>query len=107
MPVKSKVKITVIKKMSTGDVYGDHSPAQITEDFVQECPVHNVGEEFVVPESGACPNGFCGWAFADIHRDITHLRYGGNFPWYKDEGIQVCCCADGLRPVFFKLERMK
>lgn len=104
---KSKVKIVVIKKMSCKGVYGDDPPCQLADDFTQECPVLNVGDEFIVPENGACPDGFCGWAFAGIQTDITHLRLGGSFPWLKDEGAQICCCTDGLKPVFFKLERME
>lgn len=103
----SEVKITVIKKMSTKDVYHDNVPCQIAEDYSQECPRLNVGDEFVVPENGACPDGFCGWAFADIHVMITHLRLGGIFPFYRDEGMGIACCTDGMRPVFFKLERLE
>jgi uncharacterized repeat protein (TIGR04076 family) len=103
----AKVRVTVIKKMSTKDVHGDNFPCQIAEDFSQECPRLNVGDEFVVPENGACPDGFCGWAFADIHPVITHLRFGGTFPFGKDGGVAIACCTDGLRPVFFKVERIE
>ena len=102
----SKVKITVIKKMSTKDVYGADFPCQPSEDLEPECPLFNVGDEFIVQE-GACPAGFCGWAFADIQRDIAHLWTEGSYPWVKDEGVAICCCTDGLRPVFFKLERVE
>jgi len=106
MAAKNKVKITVIKKLSTEDVYGNDCPCQLTDDFAHTCPVFNVGDEFIVPEDGSCPTDFCGWAFAGIHSDITHLRWGGKFPHIKDEKgmMQICCCTDGLRPVFFKLE---
>ena len=76
----SKVKITVIQKMSTQDVYSN-SPCELAKVFVQECDRFSIGDEFVVQENGDCPDGFCGWAFADIQRDITHLRLGGNFTW--------------------------
>ncbi len=101
----SKVKITVIKKMTTQDVFGQY-PYQLTDGFVPVCERFNIGDEYIVSETGDCPDGFCGWAYADIQRDITHLRLGGNFSCMKDEGIGVSCCTDGLKPVFFKLERI-
>ena len=100
----NKVKITVIKKMSTDDVYGANRPCQIADDLESECPLFKVGDEFVI-DGGTCPAGFCGWAFADIQRDIALLWLEGGFPWIKDKGVGISCCTDGLRPVFFKLER--
>ena len=99
------VKITVIKKMTLNDVYGAQAPIRLSPDFVTECPYFNIGQEFI-SEDGDCPPGFCNWAFADIQRDITHLRFNGNFPWIAEEGKVIACCTDGLRPVFFKLERV-
>lgn len=103
----AEVKITVIKKMTTKDVYGKDFPVSLAESFVQDCPRFSVGAEFVVKEDGACPPGFCGWAFADIQRDITHLRFGGSYPWCQDKKVAISCCTDGLRPVFFKLQRIE
>ena len=102
----SNVKITVTKKLSASDVYGTDIPCTPSDTFALECPRLNVGDEFIVGEHGDCPKGFCSWAFADIQRDIIHLRYGGSYEWIKDKGTAVSCCTDGLRPVFFKLERI-
>ncbi|MFC1935894.1 TIGR04076 family protein [Chloroflexota bacterium] len=101
-----KVKITVTKKLTTKDVYGDKFPTELAGDFAPDCPRHNEGEEFLVQEDGACPPGFCGWAYADIQRDITHLGLGGSYPWCQEKNVGISCCTDGLRPVFFKLETM-
>jgi len=103
-----QVKITVVNKLSTEDVYGSSAnfPARLVDDFVPECPLMNVGDEFVVKDVVSCPAGFCAWAFADMQRDIIHLIMGGDYPWLKDSGTQISCCTDGLRPVFFKLERI-
>ncbi|MCJ7572473.1 MAG: TIGR04076 family protein [Candidatus Thermoplasmatota archaeon] len=101
----SKVKITVIKKVSTKDLWGDNPPCHLIEDWTDDCTALNVGDEFIVPEDGSCPDGFCGWAFSDMYRDITHLRYGGNYPWCE-EGVWFPCCTDGLKNVIFKLERV-
>jgi uncharacterized repeat protein (TIGR04076 family) len=102
--VRSKVRITVVKKLSTGELFGHNPP--VTATFEEACPRCNVGDIYVVPEDGSCPEGFCSWAYADIHRDITHLRFGGDYPFCKEAGTAVQCCTDGLRPVFFKLERI-
>jgi len=102
--MRSKVKISVVKKLSTGDLFGDKPPVHAT--FEESCPRCNVGDVWIVPEDGSCPEGFCPWAYADIHRDITHLRFGGDYPFVKEAGVAVQCCTDGLRPVFFKLERV-
>ena len=100
-----KLKITVTKKLTTKDVYGDSFPTELADDFVPDCPRFQVGEEFIL-EDGSCPSGFCSWAYADIQRDVTLLRMGGSYPWIKDKKVGISCCTDGLRPVFFKLERI-
>jgi uncharacterized repeat protein (TIGR04076 family) len=100
----AKVKITVAKKLHNKDVFGDNPPADFTS--VPQCDRLQLGQEFV-SEAGECPAGFCSWAFADIQRDITHLRFGGDFPWMEEKGVALSCCTDGVRPVIFKLERLK
>jgi len=95
-----KVRITVLKKLKTGDVLERYGKG------VEEgCPLFKVGDEFMVEDLNK-PEGFCSWAWADIQRDVTALALGGNFPWIKDEGTMISCCTDGLRPVIFKLERI-
>ena len=101
----NKVKITVIKKGNTNDLYGTNPPCQIAEELESECPIFSVGDQFIVNEDGMCPQGFCGWAFADIQRDVVHTLFDGSYPWIKDKKVAISCCTDGLRPVFFKLEK--
>ncbi len=98
-----KVKITVTKKMDNKDMFGDNPPVGFTSNPV--CDRLEVGQEFI-SERG-CPEGFCAWAFADIHRDLVHLRLGGDFPWMKEKGTMLSSCTDGVRPVIFKLERIE
>ena len=103
----TKVKITVIKKMSYKDLYGENPPATINEDRITpECDRFEVGQEFLVDNIN-CPPDFCHWAFADIQRDLVHIFFRGSYPWFKDKGVSLSCCTDGLRPVVFKLERME
>lgn len=105
--MRSKVKITVVKLLTAQEVYGEALPATPDESLVMPCPRFKKGDEFIVPEDGSCPPGFCGWAYADIQRDITHLRLGGDFPWVKEKGVTLACCTDAFRPVFFRLERVE
>ncbi len=105
MSQRSKVKITVVKTLSTEDVFGKELPEGADPKMDPLCPVHSVGQEFVVPENGSMPQGFCTWAWHDIYPEITTLRLGGNFPWIAGEGLIYSSCSDGLRPVIFKIER--
>lgn len=99
------MKITVAKKLSVQDVFGS-SPPKISKELDPVCTRLNEGDTFIA-QKGACPQGFCGTAFADIHRDITHLRFGGSYPWMEEQGVAYSCCTDGLRPVIFRLERVR
>jgi len=99
----ANVKITVVKKLSNTDLFGKNPPLHFTG--MGECDRVQLGQEFI-SEEGRFPEGFCAWAYADIQRDITHLRLGGDFPWFKEKGATLACCTDGARPVVFKLERM-
>ena len=104
MAEKSKVKITVLKKLNTKDVFGDVSPV---ERFSEACSLFEEGQEFIVGDDGEMPEGFCYWAWNDIFTVVTTLRYGGSFSKTKDrETPDVSCCTDGLRPVIFKIERI-
>jgi uncharacterized repeat protein (TIGR04076 family) len=42
-----------------------------------------------------------------MQKEIEHLIFGGSYPWFKDKGVTLSCCNDGLRPVIFKLERVE
>ena len=100
-----KVKITVVKKLSTKDLFGDNLPAKPSAHSAPECPVFKEGQEFIA--EFVCPPGFCGVAFSDLQKNIEHLIFGGDYPWFEDKGVIIACCNDGLRPVFFKLERVE
>jgi uncharacterized repeat protein (TIGR04076 family) len=99
------LKITVIKKLSSKEIYGKSLP-EVGEEMTPYCNRLEVGQEFVVEESGAIPSGFCTWAWHDIYPAVTGLRFGGSYPWMKKEGLIYSCCSDGARPVFFRIERL-
>ena len=95
----ARVKITVLRKLDTGDIrenYGNIGP----------CKRFKVGDEFIV-EGLTIPQEFCSWAWADIFKWIMHLAFNGDFYHMKEKGTVIACCTDGLRPVVFKLARIE
>ena len=104
MAERSKVKITVLKKLNTEQIFGDNPPMGQS---IETCDQFEVGQEFIVEEDGRIPEGFCTWAWNDIYGVLTTLRFGGNCPWMKEKGTSVSCCTDGLRPVIFELRRIE
>jgi len=100
----SKVKITVLKRTDTKQIFGDNPPMG---QAIDACNLFKVGQEFIVDEDGKMPEGFCHWAWNDLYKVIATLSYGGNFPWMKEKGTAVSCCTDGLRPVIFEIRRIE
>ncbi len=99
--VGGDVRITVLKKVKTGEVFDKYAAGSMTP----ECTLMKEGKDYI-SKGMAMPEGFCSWAWADIQRDVIHLSLGGEFPWVKEQGKMVSCCTDGLRPVVFLLERI-
>lgn len=95
---KHRVKITVMKKLFHPDMVEQFaaSPENWTP-----CRQFEVGDEFVtdLEQPWAMPEGFCGWAWADIQRTVYGMARGG-------QDVFVTCCTDGYRPVVFKLEKI-
>ena len=53
---------------------------------------HEVGQVFTVEHT--TPGGMCLGAWNAIAPYLTTLRYGGNFPWEKEDGVAVIHCPD-------------
>jgi uncharacterized repeat protein (TIGR04076 family) len=104
MATRARLKITVLRKMNAQEVYGKPLP-EVTDSFPAYCNRLEVGQEFIADESGEMPAGFCHWAWHDIYPVIMHLQFGGDFWWITKPGLLYACCTDGVRPVFFKIER--
>lgn len=102
----SKCKITVLKKNLDVELAGEYCLNEVTS-----CPVFEEGQEFITGFEK--PEGFCDWAWNDIHKVVTVLLSGGNFKegnfegWMKDENTMLACCTDAIRPVIFKIERIE
>jgi uncharacterized repeat protein (TIGR04076 family) len=99
---KYRTKITVLKRMCNEDlgvlrVSGSVSP----------CGVFADGQAFIIDRWDEAPEGFCHWAWSDIHKEIMLIMGGGSNPAMRDEGTVVACCSDGFKPVVFKIERVE
>ena len=100
----AKVKITVVKKRTCKDMFGDSLPVECT---APECDKLELGQEFIVEDATRTPPGFCASAMSDIRSHIFHLHSGGDYPDMKEKGVTLVSCVDGCAPVIFKLERIE
>ena len=99
-----EVKIAVLKRFHPKDVF-EESPATPVESL-GVCRGFEDGQEFI-SKGGVMPEGFpCTTAWVSLYPHVRVLSFGGNMPWFKEDGVAIICCPDGLRPVIFKLERI-
>lgn len=94
----NQVKITVIKRFCHKKIvkkYTDYPDWR-------KCTHFKEGQEFMVNERTpwVMPDGFCGWAWADIQKIVWAIARGGPDKY-------VTLCTDGYRPVLFLLEKIK
>ena len=104
MDERHKVKITVLKRFSPEEVF-ETTPVTAVKP-IDACGVYRDGQEFIVSENLRMPEDFCSSAWHTIYCNVRTLAFGGNLSWYKEKGVAINCCTDGLRPVVFKLERI-
>ena len=98
-----KVKITVLKTTLDEELAKEYGAEGLTA-----CPMLKQGQTFYADY--ARPEGFCDeawkaiyqYAFALAHGAGNGLFYYGD--WIRKQGMAICSCNDGLRPVIFKLE---
>jgi uncharacterized repeat protein (TIGR04076 family) len=99
MATNADVRITVLKRTFNPDAvarYGEGTWA----------PCERLSEGQVFISTGAnMPDGFCPWAWADIHKYVLVVARGGNHDGRRP-GTNVACCSDGYRPVIFAIERI-
>ena len=96
---RHQVRITVLKKYFHREFIEKYAadPERWTE-----CKRFEVGQQFVTSKEfpWEMPEGFCGWAWADIQKLVYGMARGG-------QDVFVTCCTDGYRPVIFKLDKVK
>ena len=101
----SKTKITVIEKHILENLVNEYVASDRKKEGFGVCDAFKQGQEFIL-ERPLIPEGFCSWAWADIHKDVISIMAGANFPWVERDGLAVVCCTDAFRPVIFKIERI-
>lgn len=96
---KHQVRITVLKKHFHKEFIEKYA---VDPENWTECQHFEVGQEFLASGKAPwkMPEGFCGWAWADIQQLVYGMARGGL-------DMFVTCCTDGYRPVIFKLEKIK
>ena len=99
----AKAKITVLRRMVNEDFIAEYLGA---DSSVGPCSLVEDGQVFI-QEDWRPPEGFCPWAWSDIHKEIILVRRGGSQGGRMPEGTAIACCTDGFRPVVFKIERIE
>jgi uncharacterized repeat protein (TIGR04076 family) len=99
-----KLKITVLKRQDPKDIFDEYPVAE--RDWFVPCKVYEDGQEFIL-DGLQMPEGFCGSAWQTIYPNVRTLAFGGNLSYFEEEGVSITCCADGMRPVIFKIERIE
>ncbi|MBA4393889.1 MAG: TIGR04076 family protein [Desulfobacca sp.] len=91
-------------KMALDPGIGQKVTATIT--FVKgKCSAgHQVNETFEI--SCHNPGGLCGFFYHDIFPTLSTFQFGGNFPWWQGDTIEVQCPDPG-NLVTIRLERTK
>jgi len=98
---RSRVKITVLKRVDPSVIFDGEVPnLPGTDEKYGICT-------FYENDAIRMPEGFCTWAWRDIFKDLSVLRFGGNFDPWVEKGVAITCCTDGIRPVSFKMERVE
>jgi uncharacterized repeat protein (TIGR04076 family) len=101
----SKCRISVIKRSLHEDLVEQY--VRETRAGFGQCGAFEDGQEFVIEAFPLKPEGFCDWAWADIHRDVVAVMFGASYPWIGKSGTAITCCTDGLRPVVFRVEAIE
>ena len=99
-----KVKITVIKKFSPEDIFGEKMIRHSTGKPIPPCYLEE-NQEFIVESHLDVPEGFCGQAWHDLYDTIMIYYCNGDIE-YPAPGVTYTPCNDGVRPVIFKLEKI-
>jgi len=103
----AECKIKVLKRLVMPDLAKEYVFSEVSL-----CPRLSEGQEFLVSSTLDKPDGFCDWAWNDIHKFVTVLSRGGNYSedifhgWMKNSASMVACCTDGVRPVVFEIKRV-
>ena len=104
MADRHKLRITVLKRLDPEEIFETYPVAE--RDWFVPCGIYEDGQKFIVEENLRMPEGICPSAWQTMYHNIRTLGFGGNLPYFDEKGVSVTCCADGMRPVIFKIERI-
>jgi len=99
----TQLKITVLKRLDPYKLFDELPVAK--QDWFVPCGIYKDGQEYII-DSLTMPEGFCSSAWNTIYPNLRTLYHGGDFSYFDEKGTQITCCADGMRPVIFKVERL-
>lgn len=100
-------KIIVKKRTYNKEIVKQYYNETYQQEPFELCELFEEGQEFIVKDPNIMPEGFCAWAWVDIHRELVTLMMDGNLDWMKNRGTAITCCTDGFRPVIFLLKRIE
>jgi uncharacterized repeat protein (TIGR04076 family) len=103
--LETKLKVTVVRKFTPEDIFGDDHGITWNGRPIHSCD-HEIGEQFIVDHHLNRPEGLCGRAWHDLYTTLMVYYFGGDYD-YPETGVTYQPCGDGLRPVIFKIEKMK
>ena len=101
-----RVKITVVKKFTPKDVIGRDYIRPESGKPIPPCHLQE-GQEFLFTETGQMPQDFCPNAWYGIFNEVSLLTCGGSYPDWTGKDTIYATCPDGIRPVIFRLDRIK
>lgn len=97
-----KCKIEVLKTTFHQDLAKEYGCKNIGK-----CPMHKVGDVFY--GDYAKPDGLCDEAWKSMYQYVFAIAHGSEKFYYGDwidkQGVAICSCNDGIRPVIFKIEK--
>jgi len=104
----SKGRITVLRKAAQQEAAAESAPLGPEARQVLACETFEHGQTFIIGSTDEPPEGFCAWAWADIHQDLVRILNGENGAAVVDRtAATIASCSDGVRPVLFRLERIE
>jgi uncharacterized repeat protein (TIGR04076 family) len=102
----ARLKITVLERTFNEEIAEAYGSAGFKAGRgFGPCPNFRDGQSFVL-DGLRKPLDFCSWAWADIHRAIRTVAFGGEDDFMKIPGSALGCCTDGMKPVIFRIERI-
>jgi len=83
-----KVKITILERALFEDICREYGSKRFVEGGgCAPCGRFEDGQEFILDDLAKVPEGFCAWAWSDMHKEILSIATGGDMrPWVKPSG---------------------